>query len=227
MHQYDPISDHIALIGTEHHRRLKKDPDFDANCVRAVVRGLTRGKDPDQRFLGENLIRIVEETLYELGGFETFAGWVFGAQPSGLQLRDAATARRLRSELLAVELVGAWAEVLPHIVREPGRPKRHVDSDHFNRFWPADTSDTGIDRRIMKLYRDHFEIYRRLVERKVTLSDASAKAGISRQTVDKQLHNLMSAWNKASPEIRDTFLKLATDPTRSPRFAQDTSRDRS
>jgi hypothetical protein len=130
---------------------------------------------------------------------------VLGAQPRGLQLRDIHTAKRLRWELLEVDLHGAWAELLPKIVREPGRPKRLVDSDDFNRFWRADSSDTGVDRRIMKLYRTHQDTYDRLVARTITWAQAIQEAGLERPRKDRLLHDLMSAWNRADPGTQETF----------------------
>jgi hypothetical protein len=210
----EPIGfDHIAILGPDTDRRLAKEPRYDEMCVRSVIRGLHAGEGPDQRVLGENLIRVVEEELYKLViGFPRFQGWVLGAQPNGLQLRDIPIAKRLRRELLAVGLVGAWAEVLPHIVREAGRPKRFVDSDYFNRFFPADRSDTGIDRRIMKLWNDHPEIYDRQVAFKITLAQATAEAGIGRPPKEIQLRALRSAWNKAAPETQKMFLASVLGP---------------
>jgi len=142
-------------------------------CLRSVCRGLMRGEHPERRYLGENLIRAIELDLHKLAyNFPTFSAWVIAPQPRGLHLRDFATAKRLRRELLDAGLHGVWADLLPNIVRETGRPKRVVDSDDFNRFWPAGGSDTGVDRRIMKLYRSHHAVYERLVSREIAWAQA-------------------------------------------------------
>ena len=48
--------------------------------------------------------------------------------------------------------------------------------------------------------------------RKIALGPSNAKAGFERQEEDKQLSKMMSAWNKASPETRKTFVKWIDGP---------------
>ena len=67
-----PTSHHGAVLGRDYLRRGKNDPQRDATCVRSVARALIAGEGPDQRYLGENLTRVVEEQLYKfVSGFET------------------------------------------------------------------------------------------------------------------------------------------------------------
>jgi hypothetical protein len=207
----DQTFDPAHLLGDDYQRRLEEDISKSRVCIRSVVRGLF-GSNPDGRFLGENLIRVAEEELYRLVGFNTFCDWALGLQPDGLQLRDSNTAKRLRRELIDVGLHGAWAAVLPHIVRGNQLPKRLVQNDNFNRFFPPDGSDTGIDRRIMKLYKSHFEIYERLIKLEISLKEAVNEAGIVRPSQVDPLRTLMLAWKKAPRETRETFRTLISGP---------------
>jgi hypothetical protein len=222
----------VGSTSIERYSMLWKKPKTET-VREGIARAMGSANSADCLTLPDNLRVVLDKKLYSTWTdatgqlFPSFDAWVVHRKPEGLGLQSVPAAKLLRSALFEVGCEGAWAAVLPHIARAPGRPRNLSQDEGFRPFWSVSRAENGIDRKIMRLYRNHEELYARLSALQITLADAVREAGFAvrharaqpicglstifkDRNPDRQLEILESLWKLAEPCTRERFLEAVT-----------------
>ena len=153
-----------------------KDP------VKVVQHALADASNPRWEAMLDALDEIVQQQLWrERRPFESVAEFVTALPPAGLGVRSLRPLKLLRYALLAAGHFAPWTEVLEHVVRPPGRPRKTLVKDEgFERFYSLSTAATSVDRLLLALKRHHPDHFAAVCALECSPREAGLRAGLIR-----------------------------------------------